>query len=286
MGYRKIQNLYRDIRILEFKECYALEKIHGTSAHVRFNGGKLTFFSGGSKHESFVELFDSNLLSRFCELGMDDVCVYGEASGGKLQRMRDTYGDVLRFDAFEVKIGDDWLTVPKAEAVVEKLGLEFVAWERGPATEEWINSQRDADSSLAKKLGLGVRMREGVVVRPIEECRDYRKNRIITKHKRSEFSETKTKRVLDPEKLKVLSEANEVAEEWVTDMRMTHVLDKLNFNFAPEHTGLVIKAMVLDIQEEGEGEIVWSKAVGSAIARATAVKYKKATSKLEGEVEQ
>ena len=30
MGYMHIDNLYKDQRILQFKECYALEKIHGT----------------------------------------------------------------------------------------------------------------------------------------------------------------------------------------------------------------------------------------------------------------
>ena len=34
MGYLEIKNLYADARVLGFKEVYALEKIHGTSANV------------------------------------------------------------------------------------------------------------------------------------------------------------------------------------------------------------------------------------------------------------
>ena len=29
MGYKKINNLYKDQTILSFKECYAMEKVHG-----------------------------------------------------------------------------------------------------------------------------------------------------------------------------------------------------------------------------------------------------------------
>ena len=36
MAYHHIDNLYRNQDVLLFKEVYALEKIHGTSAHVSF----------------------------------------------------------------------------------------------------------------------------------------------------------------------------------------------------------------------------------------------------------
>ncbi len=44
MGYLHIENLYKNIDIMQFKECYAMEKIHGTSAHVRFKDGEVAFF--------------------------------------------------------------------------------------------------------------------------------------------------------------------------------------------------------------------------------------------------
>lgn len=33
MGYLHIDNLYKNRDILLFRECWALEKVHGTSAH-------------------------------------------------------------------------------------------------------------------------------------------------------------------------------------------------------------------------------------------------------------
>ncbi len=45
MSYLHIDNLYRSQDILLFRECYALEKIHGTSAHVAYHNGEVKFFS-------------------------------------------------------------------------------------------------------------------------------------------------------------------------------------------------------------------------------------------------
>ena len=282
MGYRKILNLYKDIRILDFKECYALEKIHGTSAHVKYKEEKLIFFSGGSTHEKFVELFDQEqLLTVFKEIGYPEICVYGEAYGGKLQGMSNTYGKETKFVAFEVQIGDVWVSVEDACKIATKLGLEFVAFKRGEATIEWINSQKDLPSSQAKRNGIEEdKMREGVVIRPIKEYKDYRGNRVITKHKRDEFKETKTKREVYPAQLKVLDDADKIAEEWVTPMRLNHILDKMPEKGEMKHVPLVIKAMIEDVQTESEKEVVWSKSVAQSIARVTVPMYKKKISSI------
>src|SRR3990167_7282552 len=98
MAYLHIDNLYKAQEILAFRTCYALEKIHGTSAHVGFKGGVITFFSGGASHERFVEIFDEEALqARFAERFMvsDVVVVFGEAYGGKCQGMSLTYGKTL-----------------------------------------------------------------------------------------------------------------------------------------------------------------------------------------------
>jgi len=69
MGYMHIDNLYKNQDILMFKECYACEKIHGTSAHVSWKNGKLSFFSGGVEYLEFVNLFDQEKLTdKFTEL--------------------------------------------------------------------------------------------------------------------------------------------------------------------------------------------------------------------------
>ena len=274
MGYLSINNLYKDTSIITlFKECYALEKIEGTSAHIAWKDGKVRFFSGGSNHQNFVGLFDEEVLvNLFTALGHDKVMVYGEAYGGKIQKMRETYGPDLKFVAFDVRIDETWLNVPNAEDVVNKLGLEFVHYEKVSTELESVNAQRDADSVQAIRNGIGPgKMREGVVLRPLEELVKSNGSRLIAKHKRDEFRETATKREVDPEKLKVLQEANAIADEWVTDTRLRHVLQKLPQGIGIEKTGDVIRAMIEDVFREAEGEIVDSKdarkAVGSRAAK-------------------
>ena len=153
-----INNAYKVPDLFIFKELYALEKIHGTSAHLSFNAEKkphqVHFFSGGATHETFVGLFDKkDLLAKFLELGHSQVTVHGEAYGGKLLRMKETYGPQLRFVAFDVKIGDHWLAVTSAHEIATKLGLEFVHYDRIPATIEAIDAVRDAPSIQAKRNG-------------------------------------------------------------------------------------------------------------------------------------
>ena len=115
MCYQHINNLYKYQTILLFKRCYAMEKIHGTSAQVRWKGGALFFNSGGEKLANFTALFDSeSLCEKFELLGHDSVAIYGEAYGGKQQGMSKTYGPALRFAPFEVRIGYSWLNVPNA----------------------------------------------------------------------------------------------------------------------------------------------------------------------------
>ena len=115
MSYLSILNLYKDQTILQMKEVWALEKVHGTSAHVSYKiqpdlspvppHSVVKFFSGGEKHEKFCSLFDINdLFVRFIALGHTDVTVYGEAYGGSCQKMAATYGPDLRFIAFDVLI--------------------------------------------------------------------------------------------------------------------------------------------------------------------------------------
>lgn len=290
MGYLHVQNLYKEQDILLFRECYAMEKIHGTSAHISWKNeamlappgeGGLRFFSGGEKHDNFVALFDqAKLLEGFTGLGVDEVVVYGEAYGGKCQGMKAVYGDKLRFVAFDVKIGDSWLSVPQAEEVVTKgLGLEFVPYVKISTDLASIDAERDADSVQAVRNGCGTgHKREGVVLRPLVEVRKNNDQRVIAKHKRDDFSERATpQKVVDPTKLVVLQEASAIADEWVTPMRLSHVLGKLEADgkvLGPEDTKSVIQAMIEDVIREAEGEIADNPDVRRSIGRKSAELFK------------
>ena len=272
MGYMHISNLYKDQDIMMFRECYAMEKIHGSSAHVAQKYGSLRFFAGGCKHERFVEIFDADTLLE--SLKNTDVVVYGEVYGGKVQKMSNTYGKDLKFVAFDVKIDDLWLSVPQAEDFCKEAGIEFVHYVKIPTELAAIDAQRDADSVQAVRNGMGEgHKREGVVLRPLIEVRKNNDARIMSKHKGDDFKETKTPRPVDPERLKVLAEAQAISEEWITPMRILHVLDKID-DPCMEKMREIIAAMQEDVEREGAGEIVWSKEAKTAVSRATALGVK------------
>ncbi len=271
MSYRHIENLYKCGDIFLFKECFALEKLHGTSARVSWRGGQIWISSGSANKTRFDALFDkTKLMTVFEEFGYDEVEVYGEAYGGSILKQAWRYGDAMRFGAFEVCIGGIWLAVPQAHDVVGKLGLEFVHYSRIPATVEAVDAERDAPSEQARRNGVeGDRPREGVVLRPIVELRKNDDDRIIVKHKRDEERETSSPRpvAVDPKQLEILSEAAAIAAEWVTPMRLTHVLDKLGGEPDVKMTGQVVRAMVEDVFREATGEIVDSKEARTAVGR-------------------
>jgi hypothetical protein len=276
MGYQHIENLYKAQDILLFRECYATEKIHGTSAHIAWENSTIRFSSGGVRYDNFVSLFNVDQLAvDFSGLGHKPVVVFGEAYGGKCQKMSETYGKELRFVVFEVRIGTSWLAVPQAEEVAHKLGLEFVYYRKITTDLSEIDAERDSPSEQAKRNGIQEpRIREGVVLRPLIELTKNDGGRIVAKHKRPEFSERKTVQNVDPAKREILEKAEEIAVEWVTDMRLAHVLDKLGNPREVEDIPKVIKAVIEDVTREAFGEIVDNKEARKAIGKRACNLYK------------
>jgi hypothetical protein len=283
MAYMHINNLYKSKEILEFKECYAMEKIHGTSAHITWNGEteEVGFFSGGSSHQVFVKIFDEDILrERFREMDggrQIKVTVYGEAYGGKLHGMRHTYGSELKFVAFEVKIGEHtFLSVPQAHDFVTKLGLEFVDYARIPTTMDAIDAELAKPSTQGIRNGMGEHTREGIVLRPPFEVRMNNRARVVAKHKNEEFQE-RVKQPKPGQDPKVLSKAKEIAEEWVVPQRLEHVIDQVKaqgYEIDITITGEIVKTMQGDVKRESEGEVEWSKTVEKAIGSRTAKLFK------------
>ncbi len=139
-----------------------------------------------------------------------------------------------------------------------------------------VDAARDADSQQAIRNGVGAgKKMEGVVLRPLIEMYLANGTRVMAKHKREEFRETATPRpVADPAKLQVLHDAEAVAAEWLTDMRLIHVLDKIP-NAGMEKMKDIINAMTEDVLREGSGELVDSPEVRKAISKRTVDLFKK-----------
>ncbi len=97
-------------------------------------------------------------------------------------------------------------------------------------------------------------------------------SRIIAKHKAAEFIETsKSRPIVDISQLKVLEDAELIANEWVTNNRLTNTLS----HFKPEEIkmenfGVLLKYLVDDIFKESGGEIVITPKVRKAISKRAA----------------
>ncbi len=276
MSYIHIPNLFKDVRILDFKWVYALEKIHGSTAHLTFRevrcekepistsiSSMQTSTNAERGSTKFKDQFDSAFhLERFRRQGLYEAVVYGESYGGSHQGMADRYGAAAKFVAFDVKVTDApgapsrWLSVLAADGLATALGFEFVPYVKVPTDLAALDAERDRPSEQARRNGVpGEQAREGVVLRPPFEVVGEDGNRILAKHKRDEERETKTPRkVLDAAALLQLTEASEIAEEWVTPMRLTHVLEKLG-PVTQADTGRVNEAMLEDVLREAVGEI-------------------------------
>ncbi len=279
MGYMKIPNLYKEKEIMEkHMECYAMEKIHGTSTNIQYihEDKKLKFFAGGCKHETFVNIFNQEkLLEKIDLLGIDeDFIIYGEGYGGKCQRMSATYGKELKFVAFDVFVGGRFLNVPDAERIVKFLGLEFVDYVKTTTDIESLDKEKTKHSIQAIRNGLGEgKEREGIVIKPLVESLDRFGKRLIVKHKNDSFRETRTPR-FTTEQLKVLEDAKEIAEEWVTQMRLEHILDKMPKDLEMKDIPTIQNKMLEDVYLEAEGEIVHSREATKAIKNKTANLFK------------
>lgn len=284
MGYLHINNLYKSKEILAFKTCYALEKIHGTSAHISWKDGKLEFFSGGESHAKFVGIFDIEVLTQafMAKFGeAEKVTVFGEAYGGKQQGMSPTYGPNLKFVAFDVRLNEQWLNVRYAEAICKELGIEFVDYIEILTDMASIDGARDLPSTQAVRNGiLEPKLREGVVLRPPFEVITDKGERIIAKHKRAEFAERSMPKVeLDSAKHKVLEEADQIAQEWATHMRLEHIIDHIIAEREDKEVSLrdvpvVIAAMLEDVEREGAGEVELDKPTRKAIGSKTVMLFK------------
>jgi len=108
----------------------------------------------------------------------------------------------------------------------------------------------------------------------LPKCFDRNGGRHICKHKRDDFAEVRTPREVDPDKEMLIYRGQEVAEEFVTEMRLKHILDK-NLFTTLQDIPKVIQAMIDDIAIEAEGEYISSKIVLKAIGGKTVALFKK-----------
>jgi Rnl2 family RNA ligase len=208
--------------ILAVKEVVACEKLHGTNFRVFFPAGmksieevrfggrnevydhsEKNFYNGRpiawftSRPELLQSLFDL-----FCERGYSDVAIYGEACGAGIQKgVRYVAGDEVVFRAFDITIGDNFVTYDLFVELCDAVGLPRVpeVW-RGEPSLEAFDALLEKSSIEAQRNGVpledGRNVMEGVVIRSNPLLRNVFGEWLIIKHKSEKFEEVSKERRL------------------------------------------------------------------------------------------
>jgi Rnl2 family RNA ligase len=186
---------------------------------------------------------------------------YGEFHGQGIQKGV-KYCDGRDLRVFDVKHPhghfSDWETV---ERICEIVGFRTVPVVfKGSITIEQLNEFVDVSSEVAKFNNVEVdceNIAEGVVIKPLEEKRDRRGNRIIAKLKSNKWAELarapKTKRP-DSNRAAIQAAAREFAEAVVTEGRVATIVDHItrdgNVELNIRRTGDFLRAFIHDVMDE------------------------------------
>jgi hypothetical protein len=116
----------------------------------------------------------------------DNVCLYGEGFGKKIQKGGNYMPDRADFILFDVKIGNWWLTRLANEDIAEKLNIEVVPiigiWKLEKAIEYvkqgFISTIADNKQYVA----------EGLIMKPTTELFNRKGERVIAKIKHKDFA--------------------------------------------------------------------------------------------------
>jgi hypothetical protein len=165
------------------------EKVDGTNIRVGWDGYAIDF-NGRTKDAQtpkFLKLALQDLFtpkaSVFKEIfDSDDVCLYGEGYGAKIQKGGGNYRSDNSFVLFDVLIGGVWLKRESVEDIADKLDLEIVPIIGIGTLLEAIDFARTPFYST-----WGPFHAEGLVCRPEVELKTRLGNRVITKVKTKDW---------------------------------------------------------------------------------------------------
>ncbi len=166
------------------------EKVDGTNIRIIWQDNKILFKGRTDKAQIPTPLIDHlrdtflPLQDKFYNLFKDNVCLYGEGYGAKIQKGGGNYRDDQSFVLFDIKIGNWWLQRDDIFNIAEKLGIDTVPNVGCGTLYDAIDIVKNG---LVSKWGDF--LAEGIVARPKIELRARNGKRIITKVKYRDFKD-------------------------------------------------------------------------------------------------
>ena len=169
------------------------EKIDGTNIRVYWDGHKITF--GGRTERAQIpthlftklqEIFLTNEVEELFEqkFGENEVILFGEGYGTKIQKVGSLYRPDVGFILFDVMIGGNYQPRSTVEDVAACFSLEVVPIVLRGTIASGIRYVKGKPTST-----IGNAPMEGIVGRPKVEMRDRCGKRVIVKIKVCDFEE-------------------------------------------------------------------------------------------------
>lgn len=181
-----------EFELLKDIDWICTEKIDGTNIRVMWDGENVRF--GGKTNNAQIPailieaLQDTFTIEKMKEVfpDADNVCLYGEGYGKKIQKGGNYLPDRADFILFDVKVGDWWLTREANEDVATKLNISVVPiigiWKLKQAIEYVKNGFK---STIAHNKDY---VAEGLIMKPKTELFNRKGERVIAKIKHKDFS--------------------------------------------------------------------------------------------------
>jgi len=184
-----------EFELLKDIDWICTEKIDGTNIRIMWDGENVRF--GGKTDNAQIPtiliavLQDTftNELMKECFSDANNVCLYGEGYGKKIQSGGNYLPNRVDFILFDVKIGDRWLTRDNCENIATKLNIGIVPiicicslLEAVEYVKNGFYSTISADKEY---------IAEGLVMKPIAELFNRRGERVIAKIKHKDFTNNK-----------------------------------------------------------------------------------------------
>lgn len=180
-----------EFELLKDVDWICTEKIDGTNIRVMWDGKKVRF--GGKTDnaqipailiESLQDKFTAEIM-RWTFPDADNVCLYGEGYGKKIQKGGNYIPDRADFILFDVKIGDWWLRREDIEDIARRINTGIVpiigVWKLEQAIEYVKNGFK---STIAYNEDYNA---EGLIMKPRVELFNRKGERVITKVKHKDF---------------------------------------------------------------------------------------------------
>ncbi len=181
-----------EFELLKDIDWVCTEKIDGTNIRIMWDGENVRF-GGKTDNAQIPTILIGVLQDTFTNEIMaaafpdaDNVCLYGEGFGKKIQKGGNYMPDRADFILFDVKIGDWWLTRESIENIAYKLNIAIVPiigiWKLEKAIEYvkqgFISTIADNKQYIA----------EGLIMKPITELFNRKGERVIAKIKHKDFT--------------------------------------------------------------------------------------------------